>query len=140
MHSKCLSVLDTAQIASESHSYHRKVEPETICNKLSSLTLGSPSVANMLDAMGLDVVANVAKWVHDKATTMLSKWLHLEEMGFIDVDYEGDDSEECQDAVDRVQLLNDALLLLQQLHSVGAKLDDRCILDASCACTYIPKL
>lgn len=63
---------------------------------------------------------------------MLSKWLHLEEMGFIDVDDEGDDSEECQDAVDRVQLLNDVLLLLQQLHSVGAKLDDRCILDASC--------
>ena len=96
LHSKCLSILDTAQVASESHSYHRKVEPETIeamYNKHSSLTLGSPSVANMLDAMGHDVVANVAKRVHDKATTMLSKWLHLEEMGFIDVDEEGDDSE-----------------------------------------------
>ena len=51
--------------------------------------------------------------------------------GFIDVNDEGDDSDECQDAVDKVQLLNDALLLLQQLHSVGAKLDNSFILDAS---------
>ena len=50
----------------------------------------------MLNAMGLDAVASVAQRVHDKAATMLSEWLHLEEMGFIDVDDEGDDSEECR--------------------------------------------
>lgn len=130
VHSKCLSVIDTAQVG----SYHRDVEPETIeamCNKLCSLTLGSPSVAHMLDAMDLDAVANAAQRVHDKAATMLSEWLHLEETGFIDVDDEGDDSEECQDAVDRVQLFNNALLLLQQLDSVGAALNDTCLLDSS---------
>ena len=48
--------------------------------------------------------------------TMLFEWLHLEEMGFIDVNDEGNYSDECQDAVDRVQLLGDALVLLQQHH------------------------
>ena len=66
----------------------------------------------MLGAMDF-ALANV---VHDKATTMLFEWLHLEEMGFIDVNDEGNYSDVCQDAVDRVQLLNDALVLLQQLH------------------------
>ena len=134
VHSKCLSVTETARVASDCCSYNSKLEPMTIeamCNKLSSLTLRSPSVVNMLDAMDLAVLANAAQKVHDKAATMLSEWLHLEEMGFIDVNDEGDDSDECQDAVDKVQLLNDALLLLQQLHSVGAKLDDSFILDAS---------
>ena len=134
VHSKCLSVTDTAQIASECRTYNSKLVPMTIeamCDKLSSLTLRSPSVVNMLATMDLAVLANAVQKVHDKATAILSEWLHLEEMGFIDVNDEGEDSDECQDAVDRVKLLNDALLLLQQLHSVGAKLDDRFMLDAS---------
>ena len=134
---RCLSVTESARVASDCRSYNSKREPMTIeamCNKLSSLTLRSPSVVKLLDAMDLAVLANAAQKVLDKAATMLSEWLHLEEMGFIDVNDEGDDSDdsdECQDAVDKVQLLNDALLLLQQLHSVGAKLDDSFILDAS---------
>ena len=65
-------------------------------------------------------------WVQDQAATMLSEWLLLEAIGFIDVIDEGEDLEECQDAVDKGSA---ALLLLQQLHSVGAKLNDPCLLD-----------
>ena len=71
------------------------------------------------------------KRCNDKAAAILSERLHLEEMGFIDVNDEGDDSDECQDAVDKVQLLNETLLVLQQLHSMGAKLDHSFILNAS---------
>ena len=83
VHSKCFSVTETARVASDCRSYNSKLEPMTIeamCNRLSSLTLRSPSVVDMLDAMGLAVVANAAQKVHDKAATMLSEWLHLEEM------------------------------------------------------------
>ena len=115
----------------DSGSNHRNVEPETIeamCNKHCNLTLGSPSVANMLDAMNLAALSSVVQRVQDQAATMLSEWLLLEAIGFIDVNDEGEDLEECQDAVDKGSA---ALLLLQQLHSVGAKLNDPCLLDAS---------
>ena len=49
----------------------------------------------MLGAMDFAVLANAVQKAHDKATTMLSEWLHLEEMGFIDVNDEGNYSEEC---------------------------------------------
>eukprot|EP00731_Ephydatia_muelleri_P005630 Em0002g1806a len=104
---RCLSVTESARVASDCRSYNSKREPMTIeamCNKLSSLTLCSPSVVKLLDAMDLAVLANAAQKVLDKAATMLSEWLHLEEMGFIDVNDEGDDSDdsdECQDAVDK---------------------------------------
>ena len=116
-HSECILVI--AQGSIDSGSNHRNVEPETIeamCNKHCNLTLGSPSVANMLDAMNLAALSSVVQRVQDQAATMLSKWLLLEAIGFIDVNDEGEDLEECQDAVDKGSA---ALLLLQQLHSVG---------------------
>ena len=98
VHLKCLSVTETTRVASDCCSYNSKLAPMTIeamCNKLSSLTLHSSSVVKMLDAMDLAVLENAAQKVHDKAATMLSEWLHLEEMGFVDVNDEGDDSDEC---------------------------------------------
>ena len=57
---------ETARVESDCCSYNSKLESMTIeamFNKLSSLTLRSPSVVNMLDAMDLAVLANAAQKV-----------------------------------------------------------------------------
>ena len=78
--------------------------------------------------MKLNDIANAAaKKVNDKAMQMLTQWLHLEDESTIEEDDEG---EECDNPgvegvpVDKVQVLNEALPLLETLHSVGAKLND----------------
>ena len=105
------------------------------CNCLRRLTLGSDSVATMLDAFSLGTVAKAAqKSVHDRATEMLVQWLQLEETSSIEVEDEGEHADELEghhEIVDKTQLLVEAMPLLERLHSLGAKLGDFCITDAA---------
>ena len=102
---------------------------------LRHLTLGSDSVATMLDAVSLGTVAKAAqKSVHDRATEMLVLWLQLEETSSIEVEDEGEHADELeghQEIVDKTQLLVEAMPLLERLPSLGAKLGDFCITDAA---------
>ena len=61
-------------------------------------------------------------------------WLQLEEISSIEVEDEGEHADELdghQDIVDKTQLLDEAMPLLERLHSLGAKLGDYCITDAA---------
>lgn len=138
-HSHCLSAVTTTELQNESRDYTKEVESKSIdemCSKLGTLALGNRSVDYMVDALGLDAITKAAhQKLHDKAVDMLTMWLQLEENECIDADDEGENCEELDGSkcpVDKVQLLNEAIPLLERLHYLGAQLEDPCITDGAC--------
>ena len=105
-HSHCLPAVETTELQTESRDY-KKV---TVLHRL---TLGSDSVATMLDAFSLGTVTKAEqKNVHDRATQMLVQWLQLEETSSIEVEDEGEHADELeghQEIVDKTQLLVEAM-------------------------------
>ena len=72
--------------------------------------------------------------MHDKTTTVLIEWLHIEDTGMIYASDEGEQSDNLEineGSVDNAQLLQEALPLLQRLHAIGAKISDFSIMDAA---------
>ena len=66
---------------------------------------------------------------------MLTMWLQLEEKEHIDLDDEGENCEPLDRSkcpVDKVQLLNEAIPLLEKLHYLGTQLEDPYITDGAC--------
>lgn len=119
VHSRCLPVVEAAQVVIEGRDYHKEVERDTIsemCATLSRVDLNDTA------SMGLDLS------VHDTAACMLKQWLDLEEKGMHDEeDDEGDNElsfEEPLQPSDKICLKKQALPLLQELHGIYAKLSD----------------
>ena len=86
----------------------------------------------MLSNVGLDVVANAAQKVNDKAHDMLLQWLHLVDTGMIDENDEGEvcnDTDVSENPMDKAQVLSEVLPLLEKLHACGARIGDSHILD-----------
>ena len=94
------------------------------------LSVSNPSVTQI----GLDSLTKAVHDVKDRASSMLQKWLDLEEEeGIKDVGDEGDDSDDTPDQhvqpMEDVVLIDRALLLLNELHSISAKHNDDCMMD-----------
>ena len=143
-HSRCLPLLSTSELGADAQDYTRKVELETVremCSMLSNVSLTNPSVVDMLADVGLNVVIAAAHKVHDKASRILLEWLCLEEESMIDVEDEGEQSENSEvveESADPVQLLSEVLPLAERLHAIGAKLNDACLMDlARQVCTRV---
>ena len=145
VHSRCLPLNESTELAATERNYYQKLDADSVqamCNTFCSLSLAAPNVNDMLGNLGLNIVANAAaKKVNDTAVQMLTQWLHLEDEGTID---EHDEGEECDNPdvegvpVDKAQVLNEALPLLERLHSVGAKLNDAYFKDAvRQMCSYV---
>lgn len=134
-HARCLPALDSTNLDSDTQDYSRNVEMESIqsmCSSLSKLSLTNPNVGSMLDDLGLSIVANVApETVFGKANEMLLEWLHIEDVGMIDATEEDESDCLAEGSKDNIQLLHEALPLLEKLHSVGARISDPYIMDAA---------
>ena len=128
VHTRCLPIINNTELSSDIWEYYKKVELELIhsmCSMLSKLSLTNPDVGAVLGDLGLNIVSHAAQKVHDKATTMLLEWLHIEDTGMIDASDEWEQSDNLEmneGSVDNVELLQEALPLLQRLHAIGLKL------------------
>ena len=49
----------------------------SMCSMLSKLSVTNPDVGAVLGDLGLNIIAQAAQKVHDKATAMLFEWLHI---------------------------------------------------------------
>ena len=129
-HSNCLHASEITDLTSSSEEYHKKLESDTIadmCDKLAHLVITNP-VRTMLKTTGLDVVVDSAQTI---AADMLKEWLNIEESNStcFDESLERplDDSfelDETPPSVDKVQLLNRALVIIKDLHDIGIQLND----------------
>ena len=126
-----------------------KLESDTIadmCDKLACLVITKP-VSTMLILTGFADVANAAQNIESTATAMRRHWMNLEELNCTCFDLESleclsDDSFELDEpplpSVAEVQLLNQALVIIKELHDIGAHLnDDRLMNGAVELCSHV---
>lgn len=125
-HSQCLPVVGAAETVANSRDYATEIEKKTIddmCMALSNVYISDPVISQM----GLDLVVKGTHELTATAAFMLQKWLHLEEEGMLDVNDDGECEVDCDEQIqplEKLNLLNQALPLLQELHAIGAKLSD----------------
>ena len=133
-HAHCLSGIEAAGLAMEFREYCKTVQSDTVqimCERLASLTIGN---TDHFKNTGLDVVVKAAHSQPSTASSMLLEWLQLEDIGAIPVDEEDvseADGDESIDPQNKENLVSRALLLLQDLHGLAAKLRNAQLMDAT---------
>ena len=128
-HAHCLSAIEAADLAMEFRDYCKTVQSDTVqimCERLASLTIGS---TDDFKSTGLDVVLKAAHSQPSTASSMLLEWLQLEDIGAVPV--EEDVGEQDDDEGIDPNLVSRALLLLQDLHGLAAKLHNAQLMDVT---------
>ena len=127
-HSKCLAAQDTGSTNSEDHiSRIKQSAVQQMSSVLSILQPGDPAVAHMLSSTGLDSVMEQTHELQDLASNLLIEWIQLEECaGMNNYENEEDDEPDAGELqlIEKFAVLQRVVPILQELHTIGAKLSD----------------
>ena len=127
-HSKCLAAQDTGSTSSEDHiSRIKQSAIQQMSSVLSTLQPDDTAVAHMLSSTGLDSVMEQTHELQDLASNLLIEWIQLEECaGMNNDDNEEDDEPDAgeRQPIEKIAVLQRVVPILQELHTIGAKLND----------------